>query len=145
MRMLANRFDFLVISLSFLAFIVSHSIVKSIYFPNDAHAWRAVMILPILRVFSVIEKIRDTIFGVLDAMKSLAAVIGLLLIFLYVYGVVGIYLFYHTQQLLLPDDRPPGANFDRFRDAEISLYQVLKIGRAVQQECRDRSRMPSSA
>src|SRR5437870_7928450 len=27
----------------------------------------------------------------------------------------------------------------------MSLYLLLKIGRAVQQECRDRSRMPSSA
>src|SRR5437016_2700251 len=33
----------------------------------------------------------------------------------------------------------------RFKIVVIDIQMTLKIGRAVQQECRDRSRMPSSA
>src|SRR5437868_10263928 len=38
------------------------------------------------------------------------------------------------------------SNLQSFIEARINLSRfVVKIGRAVQQECRDRSRMPSSA
>src|SRR5262249_61869517 len=36
-------------------------------------------------------------------------------------------------------------NLPTTRDSIMSGRQIAKIGRAVQQECRDRSRMPSSA
>eukprot|EP00456_Euglypha_rotunda_P020989 TRINITY_DN18169_c0_g1_i12.p1 TRINITY_DN18169_c0_g1~~TRINITY_DN18169_c0_g1_i12.p1 ORF type:complete len:120 (-),score=24.44 TRINITY_DN18169_c0_g1_i12:19-378(-) len=47
-----------------------------------------------------------------------------------------------------PIDRPTGANWSSDNTAVATVNDaglVTEIGRAVQQECRDRSRMPSSA
>jgi len=73
----------------------------------------------------VVVKVRDTIFAVLSAMKNLYAVIVVLLLFMYVYGVVGVFLFKGAYSGLLPSDKPPGADFEDFLDSQITLFQMV--------------------
>jgi len=58
-------------------------------------------------------------------MKNLYAVIVVLLLFMYVYGVVGVFLFKGAYSGLLPSDTPPGADFENFLDSQITLFQMV--------------------
>jgi len=124
MRGYAYRYDFVVISISLIAFVIAHGIAGS-YELTQHHVLRALTAIPVLRIFSVVENARNTLFGVLIATAAFIPVFFLLLLLFYCYAVVGVYLFAGDENYYLPTDVEPNSTFDQIHFAGISLFQVL--------------------
>jgi len=121
----ANIYDFVVIAITGIAFVIAHGIAGSLSFTSGHHALRAFAALPVLRIFSVVEKVRETIFGVFVSTTAFIPVFCLLLLIFYCYGVIGVHLFAGNYQYYLPNDIQPNSDFDHFQHSAITMFQVL--------------------
>ena len=135
----ANRFDFkcnmLTLIVMVLCIISKFSRDEPIWFlPWDPKGrgyndWsRIVLALPLMRAFSTVRLLRDIVMGMITVIPLYAHVFTLLLIFFYLYGAVGCYLFAssfkYNADYILPD-----ANFNSFLDALMTLFQLF-VGEA---------------
>lgn len=84
---------------------------------------RFVLLLPLLRLFSVVHSTRQIVFALMKVIPEFAAVLALLGVVFFVYAVVGVWKFAHKFELLQGDSPP--AQFDSLSAALLSLFQLL--------------------
>jgi two pore calcium channel protein, plant len=124
LHMMANRFDFVIIVVSFVAYFVSRVAVGRLYFADDEDSLRFVMTFPLLRLFSIIRRTRELVFTLLSLIPQFGAILVVLLIVFFIYGVLGVFFltgdFSRVLQLASPD-----ATFDTLSDAMLTMFQLL--------------------
>ncbi len=116
--------------------VVIFSVIEMIFLDssNNSSFFRAFQALRILRTLRVVRMIR--LIRVLRSMKLLIRVIGetmasfayvgmLLLVFLFIYSLLGMQLF--GGKFSFPQEGKPRQNFDSFHHAFLSVYQVLTV------------------
>ena len=112
-----NFFDFIIIVLSFLPYIISHG-------QQDTHAVaafrifrlvRAIRIIRVLRLIPKVKQLQEIVETLLKSIPSLFYVLVLLFILFYIYGVLGVFIFGHID----------AAHFGNLPLAFLTLFECI--------------------
>jgi voltage-dependent calcium channel L type alpha-1D len=120
-------FDFYVMLLTVLAFGVARFSTPdgyAIYTFAPGSSLRCVLALPTFRLLSTLPSVRVMWFGLLFVLPSYWALVTVMLLVLYVYAVVGVFLYARQFELAVDYDAPE-AVFDSMLQSLLTLYQML--------------------
>eukprot|EP00736_Rhodelphis_marinus_P013859 Rmarinus@m.24 len=118
--MWSKRFDAVVVSVTMLAFGFWAMTTKSI-----GDNGRFFLTWPTIRIFSVFPSIRTLAFGIFAAIPQIANVVGLLLLTMQAFGIVGCIMFAGAFYRLPDDSINKDISFDSMYMALCTLYQVM--------------------
>ena len=134
----ANRFDAVVIVATIVVALVSAFVSPSSSDESSTTTAASVaalngvarlsMVLPVLRLFSVVHTTRALVFGLLSQAHKFLAILAVLILVMYVFAVLGCWSFAGLLR-----DLPPSvvstilrnANFDTFESSMSTLYGVM--------------------
>jgi len=89
----ANRWDAVIISVSFVLYIYAFvSVGFKFYFNDNEDGLRFVMALPLLRVFALIGRIRRLVFTLILLLPEFVSIVVVLLVVFFIFGVWGVLL-----------------------------------------------------
>jgi hypothetical protein len=122
-----NTFDFSIVMMSLVEMFLPESPGLSVF--------RALRILRVFKVTRSLENFRKVLVTVINVIPELANFFGLVFLFVFFFGVMGLHLFGGTFTVLVEGDTQEGidpvleshprANFDTFGTAMLAVFQIL--------------------
>lgn len=123
-EMMANRFDFFVIFIPLAVCVVSRSIAQQVYYNDDEEWLRFFLVIPLLRLLSVVKRTRHLVFTLISIIPQFIAILVLLIVVFFIYGVIGVWMLSDEMSAVLQTGAPEG-NFDNLSNALLTLFQLL--------------------
>lgn len=129
-QQLSNRYDLTLLVIWLIGFAAAFIAAEGRMTFRGDNKTRLPLVfsIPILRTFSLVKRVRNLFFTLIQILPKFVDLFILLLIIFLVYGVVGVGMFSEKFSELLQDDAPP-ANFDSLSEALQTLFQML-VGEA---------------
>lgn len=118
----ANVLDFVVVSTSFLLLIISRT-SSGFRFDNVDDSFRIVMTFPILRLFTQVESMLNSVYTIIVIMPQFTNLFILFIMTFYVFAVYGILLF--KGEFAILHDEAPKSNFDDLASSFFSEFQLF--------------------
>ena len=132
-----NVFDFLIVVSAAVGIVLDVAFNVDIGFATTiVRSFRIARILKIVRRLKTLQKI---VYTFVVAIPELANVGGLLILFIYLYSVLGVFLFAHIKY---SDNLNEHANFRNFPSAALTMFRVV-TGEAWQEIMFDCARQKS--
>jgi hypothetical protein len=129
--MMGNRFDAAVVYGTAVVFVVlyptyydQHHLPDDGTFSSASVGLHFILTVPLLRLFSLLERVRYLIFTLVRLIPRFTSVFIVLLIVSWVYAIVGVQLMSGKFRRVLQDSAP-GGSFDSLREAFLTLFQML--------------------
>eukprot|EP01084_Bolivina_argentea_P319859 554839_1 len=99
-REFAHRFDLVIVASALSVFAVSRIIVQKLWFDDNVNTFRIVMVIPLLRLFTLIKTTRSAVYIIAKVIPRFISLIFILLLFFYIFAVFGVYLIGDKLKLL---------------------------------------------
>ncbi|KAG2451635.1 hypothetical protein HYH02_003415 [Chlamydomonas schloesseri] len=114
-----NAFDFFVVLISIVSVVLDFSNTKNLSFMPVLRVLRVVRVLRLVRTAKGMQKLLATL---ISSLPALANVGGVMLLFFFIYAVIGVNLFAGLKYGQAMDSH---ANFDTFANAMLLLFRML--------------------
>ena len=121
-RQFAHRFDLVIVVTAIFVFVISRASVRTFFFSDTNNLWRIVMVIPLLRLLTLIKTTRSAVYTIFQVIPRFTWLLLILLMFYWIYGVMGVTLFGDALERQLPTN--VDYTFKTFPDALIALFQL---------------------
>merc|ERR1712228_807913 len=118
---MGHRFDLLIVAAAICGFVGSRIAVRQLWFEDAINPTRIVMVIPLLRLFTLIKTTRSAVYIITRVIPRFASLLILLAMLFYIYAVIGVWLIGNQLSLLL---NTPQFTFATFADSLITLFQL---------------------
>jgi hypothetical protein len=122
-REFAHRLDFCVVGASVVLLILVRGYSNEGFALDQVSAFRAVMILPLFRLFSLIKTTRSAVYTIFKVLPRFSSLTALLFILFYVFAVWA--TAHISDSLKFLPDNPYLFRFGTFGDSMLTLFQLL--------------------
>ena len=133
-----NRFDFSLVccgvleAVLFIFIVTSHT--ENVYVRTLQDVLRPMRLLRLLRAVHTIEQLREILYTLLKALPSLGAIVSLMLLAFFIYGLLGVQIFH---QVIHGEFINEDVNFESLPRAMLTLLACAtgESWNGVMQEC----------
>eukprot|EP00736_Rhodelphis_marinus_P001255 Rmarinus@m.23591 len=121
----ARRWDFCIILIATVTYIVNRAIVGSIFIDED-DSMKVMVAIPTLRVFAVVPGARQLIFGIFSVLPGMAVLFMLFFVVVYMFAAVGCIMYAGSfAGIPIEEYHIPDANFNSFIDSLTTLFHMM--------------------